>query len=191
MSRLVFELSKLPGVGEKTATRLAYHLLRQDPSYCQSLADAILSAKKKTNLCTECFTFTETPLCKVCSSDKRNRSLICIVEQPTDVYSIEQTGQFDGVYHVLHGVVSPLDGIGPDDIRLRELLPRVKAGTEVILATNPSVEGDATALYIAQLIRPLGVHITKLAHGLPAGGRLEFSDRQTIHKALENRMEMQ
>ncbi len=210
VSKLIFELSKLPGIGEKTAARLSHFILRQGEDYARALSDAILSAKQKTRLCSRCLTFTEIDPCRICSHPSRNQDLICIVERPTDVLSVEQSGQFPGVYHVLHGSLSPLDGIGPEELKIKELLARINQRQhvlgadpkcsasdqqvfpirEVILATNPSVEGEATALFLARLIRPFGIKITKLAHGLPVGGLLEYTDKQTIRKALENRMEM-
>lgn len=192
VSKLIFELSKLPGIGEKTATRLAYHILKQDESYSRHLSDALLNAKQKIVLCHQCFTFTDTDTCRICADTQRDHLLICAVERPSDVYSIEQSGAFKGIYHVLHGVLSPLDGIGPDELKIRELLTRVSAGNvrELIVATNPSVEGEATALYLSRLVKPFGVKMTKLAHGIPVGGMLEYTDRQTIGKALENRMVM-
>ena len=194
VSKLIFELSKLPGIGEKTATRLSYFILRQDSAYAHSLANSIINAKRKTGLCDRCFTFTDVNPCKICSNTERNQKLICVIERPTDALSIEQSGVYKGTYHVLHGSLSPLDGIGPDELKIRELLNRITESTikidELILATNPSVEGEATALYLARMTKPLGVKITKLAHGLPVGGLLEYTDKQTISKALENRMEM-
>jgi recombination protein RecR len=202
VAKLVFELSKLPGIGEKTATRLAYFILKQGADYAQALAEAVLAAKQKIGLCGRCFTFTDTELCRICANPERDAAVICVVERPSDVHSIEQSGAFKGVYHVLHGALSPLDGIGPEELKIRELLGRMSGGApapgaeplpaarEVILATNPSVEGEATALYLARLLKPLGLRITKLAAGLPVGGLLEYTDRQTIGKALENRMEM-
>ncbi|HLD99123.1 MAG TPA: recombination mediator RecR [Bdellovibrionota bacterium] len=194
VSKLIFELAKLPGIGEKTATRLAYFILKQDESYSKALSEAVLNAKTSIRLCTECFTFTELPVCRVCTDPTRNRAIICIVERPSDVFSIEQTGAFRGVYHVLHGALSPLDGIGPEELKIRELLARLNQDQspvqELILGTNPSVEGEATALYLSRLIKPSGLRVTQLAHGLPVGGMLEYTDRQTIGKALENRMEM-
>jgi recombination protein RecR len=192
VSKLIFELSKLPGIGEKTASRLAYHILKQDESYSRNLADALMNAKQKIILCNLCFTFTDTDTCRICSDPTRDHSFICAVERPSDVFSIEQSGAFRGVYHVLHGVLSPLDGIGPDELKIRELIARVSAGSvrELIVATNPSVEGEATALYLSRLARPFAVKMTKLAHGIPVGGMLEYTDRQTIGKALENRMVM-
>jgi recombination protein RecR len=194
VSKLIFELSKLPGIGEKTATRLSYFILKQDESYASSLAEAILNAKRKVGLCDRCFTFTDINPCRTCSNPNRDQGLICIVERPADAFSIEQAGSYRGTYHVLHGALSPLDGIGPDELKIREFLCRLEETSnsirELILATNPSVEGEATALYLARLIKPFGIKLTKLAHGLPVGGTLEYTDRQTIGKAIENRVEI-
>jgi recombination protein RecR len=194
VSKLIFELSKLPGIGEKTATRLAYFVLKQDETYAAALAEALVSAKRKIGLCTVCFTFTDTDPCRICADDSRDRSIVCVVERPSDMNSIEMSGTFKGVYHILHGALSPLDGIGPDELKIRELIERLRAPVvpvrEVLLAMNPSVEGDATSLYLTRLIRPLGIRVTQLAHGIPMGGQLEYTDRQTIGKAIENRMEM-
>jgi recombination protein RecR len=194
VSKLIFELSKLPGIGEKTATRLSYYILKQDEIYARSLSDAILNAKQKTGLCHHCFTFSDTDPCRICANSERDHTVICLVERPADVFAIEQAGVYRGTYHVLHGALSPLEGIGPEELKIRELLSRVGKEdspiTEVILATNPSVEGEATSLYLTRLIKPFGIRVTKLAHGLPVGGMLEYTDRQTINKALENRMEM-
>jgi recombination protein RecR len=195
VSKLIFELSKLPGIGEKTATRLAYHVLKQDESYARALADALVNAKRKIVLCQECCTFTDASPCRLCANPQRDHALVCVVERPSDVLSIEQSGAFRGVYHVLHGVLSPLDGIGPEDLKIHELMHRLKEKPEatpvreLIFATNPSVEGEATSLYLIRLLKPLGFKLTKLAHGIPVGGQLEYTDRQTIGKALENRME--
>lgn len=192
VSRLIFELSKLPGIGEKTATRLAYFILKQDSEYSRNLSEAITQAKSRIGLCQSCFTFSDVQPCKICSDPQRDRGVICVVERPSDVLSIDQSGTHRGLYHVLHGVLSPLDGVGPEELKIRELLARVSESDarEVILAMNPSVEGEATALYLSKLIRPLGVKVTQLASGLPVGGMLEYTDRQTISKALQNRMEM-
>ncbi len=194
VSKLIFELSKLPGIGEKTATRLSYFILKQDETYAATLADAILNAKKKIILCDRCYTFTDINPCRICLNPNRDQSLVCVVERPADVLSIEQSGTYRGTYHVLHGFLSPLDGIGPDDLKIRELLGRLaetsKSIRELILATNPSVEGEATALYLSRLVKPFGIRLTKLAHGLPVGGTLEYTDRQTIGKAIENRVEI-
>ena len=200
VSKLIYELSKLPGIGEKTATRLTYHVLKQDESYARALSEALMNAKHKIRLCTQCFTFTDNDPCRICAKTERDHGLICVVERPSDVFSIEQSGSYKGVYHVLHGALSPLDGIGPEELKVRELLGRLHPGQEgrhdpaqvreLILATNPSVEGEATALYLARLIKPLGIRLTKLASGLPVGGMIEYTDRQTLGRALENRMEM-
>ncbi len=194
ISKLIFELSKLPGIGERTATRLSYFILKQDASYAESLAEAILNAKHKIGLCQHCFTFTDMDSCKICENSERDHGLICIVERPADVFSIEQACIYNGVYHVLHGTLSPLEGIGPEELKIQEFLIRLsntaKPVRELILATNPSVEGEATALYLARLTKHLGVRMTKLAHGLPVGGLLEYTDKQTLGKALENRMEL-
>lgn len=194
VSKLIFELSKLPGIGEKTATRLAYFVLKQDVQYSKSLAEALLNAKQKIGLCTHCFTFTDTNPCRICANPDRDASVICVVERPADVLSIEQAGAHRGLYHVLHGALSPLDGVGPEELKIRELLERMRLGMgqikELILATNPSVEGEATSLYLTKLLKPFEIKLTKLAHGLPVGGLLEYTDRQTIGKAMENRVEM-
>ena len=193
LGKLIFELSKLPGIGGKTANRLAYFILKQSDQYANALSDALMNAKKMTLLCDACCNFTDINPCRICTSE-RDPSLICIVEKPSDIAPIEQSGVFRGVYHVLHGVLSPLDGIGPEELKIRELIQRIQNGTpsvqELIFATNPSVEGDATALYISKLVQPVGVKLSKLAHGIPVGGQLEFTDHQTIGRALENRMEI-
>lgn len=198
LSKLIFELSKLPGIGEKTATRLAYFILNQDPAYSESLAQALRDAKSKLKLCTQCFNFAEAKLesvetlCEICSDPKRDVSQICVVERPSDVTPIERTATYRGVYHVLHGLLSPLDGIGPEDIKLKELLVRLKNidAHEVIFALNPSVEGEATTLYLSRLLKPIGIKLSQVAYGIPFGGTIEFTDRQTLGKALENRTEM-
>lgn len=192
VAKLIFELSKLPGIGEKTATRLAYYILKQDGQFAQSLATALIEAKTKIGLCDSCYTFTDVSPCRLCSDAERQRQIVCVVERPADVMAIEQSSCHRGVYHVLHGALSPLDGVGPDDLKIHELLDRLKTGSiqELILATNPSVEGEATAMYIGRLVKMLGVKVTKLAHGIPVGGTLEYSDRQTIGKALQNRVEI-
>jgi recombination protein RecR len=194
VSKLIFELSKLPGIGEKTATRLAYFILKQDSSYAAGLAEAVVAAKQKVGLCSTCFTFTDSDPCRICSDSSRDRAMICVIERPSDMNSVEMSGNYRGAYHVLHGALSPLDGIGPDELKIRELMGRLRSPVapvrEVLLAMNPSVEGDATSLYLTRLIRPLGIRVTQLAHGIPMGGQLEYTDRQTIGKAIENRMEM-
>lgn len=194
VGKLVFELSKLPGIGEKTATRLAYFILKQDLSYAKSLSEAVLAAKQRTGLCVVCFNFSDDERCTICSQMHRDVSRICVVERPSEIGAIEGTGVFSGFYHVLHGALSPLDGIGPGDLRIEELIQRIQKSngiiSEVILATNPSVEGEATSMYLTQQLKRCGVKITKLAHGLPIGGMLEYIDRLTVGKAIENRTEM-
>lgn len=198
LTQLVHELSKLPGIGEKSATRLAYHLLNADADRVRRLTDALLQAKEKIHLCCNCFTYTEADLCEICANPLRNQDAICVVERPSDVRALEASGKFKGTYHVLHGTLSPVDGIGPDQIRVQELLRRVRAWMdvgadlskkEIVLALNPSVEGEATALYITRLMKPLGVRVYKIAYGLPMGGSIEYADRGTLGRALENRTE--
>ncbi len=188
--RLISEFSKLPGVGEKTAMRLAYYVLRTDAHDIQQLTEALTAAKERVRFCEECFTFTELSPCQTCTSPSRNRLLVCVIEKPADLMAIENSQRFTGQYHVLHGVLSPLDGIGPDQLRIRELIARIAKNQiqEVILALNPTVEGEATGVYLTKLLSPLGVTVTKIAHGIPVGGVLEYIDRQTIGRALENRV---
>lgn len=190
IAKLILELAKLPGVGEKTAMRLAYHVLRTDESDVRALAETLLNAKSKVRFCEICFTFTEETPCHNCSNPQRKSDIICVVEKPSDVLAIENSQRFHGRYHVLHGVLSPLDGIGPDQIRIKELLTRIGQGEvrEVILAINPTVEGEATSVYLTKLLKPLGVVVSKIAHGIPVGGVLEYVDRQTIGRAIENRV---
>ncbi len=194
ISKLIFELSKLPGIGEKTATRLTYFILKQDAEYSKSLAQALLDAKSKIYFCSRCYTFTDQDPCRICANHERDASLLCIVERPADVFSIEQSGTYRGFYHVLHGALSPLDGIGPEELKIRELLERIRKNgeliREIILATNPSVEGEATSLYLIRLLKPLGLKLTQLAHGLPVGGFIEYTDRQTLGRAITHRVEI-
>lgn len=194
LTQLVHELSKLPGIGEKSATRLAFHLLNADSERVKRLTDALLRAKEKIHLCSNCFTYTEEDLCEICSNPLRSQDSICVVERPSDVRALESSGKFKGTYHVLHGTLSPVDGIGPDQIRVQELLRRVNrwevtSNKELVMALNPSVEGEATALYISRLLRPMGVKLSKIAYGLPMGGSIEYADRGTLGRALENRTE--
>ena len=192
VSRLIEELSRLPGVGPKTASRLAYYLLRAPVEQALSLADVIRQVKEQTVLCSVCFNIAESSPCPICSAAERDQALICVVEEPLDVLAIERTRLYHGLYHVLHGAISPVEGIGPEELRVRELLGRVKANTvrELLLATNPNLEGEATAMYIARLVQPLGIRVTRLARGLPIGGDLEYADEVTLAQALEGRREV-
>jgi len=189
VSRLVDEFSRLPGIGPKTAQRLTYHLLRMPAEQALALADAISQVKQRVHLCSVCFNVTEGDLCEICSAPTRDRSLICVVEEPLDVLALERTSSYSGVYHVLHGALSPVDGIGPAELKIDALIERVQAGParEVILATNPNVEGEATSSYIARLLAPSNVKVTRLARGLPVGGDLEYADDVTLRRALEGR----
>ncbi|MDE7086857.1 MAG: recombination mediator RecR, partial [Clostridia bacterium] len=174
IGRLINQFTKLPGVGKKTAQRYAYKIIDMSPEEARQFAESILDCKKKVRYCSVCGNFSEEDVCDICK--KRDKSLICVVKEPKDVIALEKLREYKGVYHVLHGVISPMDGIGPNDIRIKELLARVGEGvTEVIIATNPDVEGDATAMYIAKLLKPLGVTVTRLAHGIPIGGEIEYT----------------
>jgi len=192
VSRLIEELSKLPGIGPKSAARLTYYLLRIPEAEARALAEAIIAVKEKTVLCSSCQNITDSNPCAVCASKERDHSIICVVKDPLDIMALERTGRYRGLYHVLHGVLSPMDGIGPDDLKIKELLQRLKAGSvsEVILATNPNLEGEATAMYLQRLLSPFGVRLTRLARGLPVGGDLEYADEVTLTHALEGRREM-
>ena len=192
LAKLVENLRSLPGIGGKTASRLAYHILEMDKQKSVALAEAIVEAKNKITYCNICFNLTDTNPCKICSSELRDDSVICVVEEPRDVAAMERMREFKGLYHVLHGYLSPLDGRGLDDIKIKELLTRLYSGkvNEIIMATNPNVEGEATAMYIAKLLKPIGVKVTRIAHGLPIGGDLEYADEVTLSKALENRREI-
>ncbi|MCC8135971.1 MAG: recombination mediator RecR [Ruminococcus sp.] len=189
---LAEKFASLPGIGMKSAQRLAYHVMSMDDEAVEEFAQALLDAKKNVHKCKCCQNLTEKELCPICSDDERDRRIICVVESPKDVTAFERTREYNGVYHVLHGLLSPMDGITPDKLSIRELLARVGDGSvqEVIMATNPTVEGDATALYIANLLKPLGIRVTRLAFGLPVGGILEYADEVTLYKALENRNNM-
>ncbi|MEW6307934.1 MAG: recombination mediator RecR [Bacillota bacterium] len=192
IARLIDELGKLPGIGPKTAQRLAYHIFALSRDQVASLAQALVDMKERVGICSVCCNLTDTDPCRVCGSANRDKSTICVVEEPRDVVAMERTREYRGHYHVLHGAISPLEGVGPDDIRLRELLQRLTGSevTEVILATNTDVEGETTAMYIARLLKPLGVKVTRLARGLPVGGDLEYADEVTLSKAMEGRGEM-
>ncbi len=192
VSRLIDEFSRLPGIGPKTASRLTFYLLRSSKEQSLTLAEAIGQLKERIILCSVCFNITESNPCAVCQDEGRERSLICVVEEPLDVLAIERTGEYHGLYHVLHGAISPMDGIGPAELRIRELLERLKSGLvkEVLIATNPNLEGEATAMYLARQITSLGIRVTRLARGLPVGGDLEYADAVTLTQALEGRREM-
>lgn len=189
---LIDELSRLPGIGPKSASRLTYFLLRQPPEQSKSLADALVEMKEHTRFCSICFNMTEADPCPLCQDEQREATSICVVEEPLDVIAIERTRAFKGRYHVLHGAISPVEGIGPDDLRIKELLSRLQSRkiNEVILATNPSYEGEATSMYLQKQIAPLGIKVTRLARGLPIGGDLEYADETTLARALEGRNEM-
>jgi len=192
ISRLIEAFSKLPGIGEKNATRLAFHILRAPTEFAESLSKAITDTKRKVTLCPICFSFTSENICEICRDDKREKTAICVVEEPLDLIAIERSGEFDGRYHVLHGVISPIEGVGPEDLRIKELIERLKMDNvkEVIIATNPSVEGEATALYLAKIIKPLGIEVSRIAHGIPMGGDIEYIDEITLGKAMRDRKRM-
>jgi recombination protein RecR len=192
VARLIEELHRLPGIGPKSAQRLAYHILRSTQEEAQALAEAILEVKDKIKLCSVCQNTTDIDPCLTCTDDARDRSLICVVEEPLDILAIERTRGHRGLYHVLHGSISPMEGIGPEQLKIRELLERLRDGTvtEVIMATNPNLEGEATSMYVGRLLQPLGVRVTRLARGLPMGGDLEYADDLTLARALENRQEL-
>lgn len=189
VERAIHELSKLPGIGRKSAQRHVFHLLKSSEEDVQSLAQALLDIKSKVRYCSICFNITEAEPCPVCRNENRDRSTICVVEEANDVVALENTGEYKGLYHVLGGVLSPLDGVGPDDLRVKELLSRLSETVkEVIVATNPNTEGEATAIYLSRLIKPLGIKLTRIARGIPVGAELEYADEITIARALENRV---
>jgi len=192
LNSLVDELSRLPGIGEKTAQRLAFFILRSPNIRAERLAQAIVEVKEKILFCSQCSGITETDPCSLCTDPARDRSLICVVEDPSDVFLVERTGVFKGLYHVLMGALSPLDGIGPEQLKIDMLLERVDAGgvREIICATNPNMEGEATVLYLAKLMKPRGIRLTRLAHGLPVGGHLEYADEVTLSRSLEGRHDL-
>ena len=192
IAMMAAQLSRLPGIGRKTAGRLAYHLLSRSDAEAKAFADAILEAKEKIHYCKCCQNLTDLELCPVCTDEGRDRSVICVVEDPRDVMAFERTREYNGLYHVLHGAISPMDGIGPDSLRIKELMARLAGDEikEIIMATNPTVEGEATASYISRLIRPMGVKVTRLAYGIPVGGDLEYADEITLSRALEGRNEI-
>ena len=192
INNLIRELCKLPGIGEKTATRLTFFILRQPPQYAQGLAQALIDVKERVKLCSVCLNLTELDPCDICSDPKRDPSVICVVEDPTDVIAIEKIHQFQGKYHILHGTISPLDGVGPDDIKIKELISRLKNSQvrEVIVATNASVEGETTALYLSKILNPMGINLTRLASGIPIGSDLEYIDASTLSRAFEARRQL-
>jgi recombination protein RecR len=192
IARLVKELARLPGIGEKTAQRLAFHVLEAGPEYAQALAEAVVGVVRDVRCCSVCQTLTEQDPCAICSDDRRDRRIICVVEGVPDLLAVERTREFRGRYHVLHGALSPLDGVGPSDLKIRELLLRLEQepAEEVLVATNPDVEGEATALYLQKLLKPLGLRLTRIAQGLPMGGDLEFADQATLARALTGRREL-
>jgi recombination protein RecR len=192
VARLIEALQRLPGIGPKTAQRLTFFLLKRPIDEVRELSESLLAVKERIVACRACFNVTDEDPCRICADPRRDDQVVCVVEEPNDLLAMERTGEFRGRYHVLLGALSPLDGIGPDDIKVRELLARLDGGgvTEVILATNPNVEGEATALYLAKLLRPLGVRVTRIARGLPVGGDLEYADQVTLSKALEGRREI-
>ncbi len=191
IQRLIQRLARLPGIGEKTATRLAFHILRAPEAHARELAQALLEVREKVRLCSVCCNLTEVDPCAICSDARRDPHILCVVGQPTDVLAIERSGDYRGRHHVLHGVLSPLDGVGPEDLRIAELVRRLDGSVhEVILATSPNVEGEATAMYLAKLIKPLGPRVTRIASGVPIGGELEYVDQVTLTRAIEGRREV-
>lgn len=192
LQNLIEEFEKLPGIGSKTARRLAYYVINLPKEKTDKFARAIVEAKEKIKYCSICQNFSEEDICSLCKSDERDKSVICVVESPKDVLSMERTHEFKGLYHVLHGTISPMDGVGPDDIKIKELMARIATGEvkELIMATNPNIEGETTAMYISKLAKPFGVKVTRIASGVPVGGELEFADEITLSKALLWRVEI-
>ena len=189
LQKLIDELGKLPGVGPKSAQRIAFHLIKIPEQEALSLANAIQQAKQKVRFCETCFNMSDEVICEICSDSQRDSSLVCVVEEPRDIVALERTREYKGLYHVLQGAINPIDGIGPEQLKIRELLERLKGNTvvEVILCTNPNIEGEATAMYLAKLIEPLGIQVSRIASGLPVGGDLEYADELTLGRALEGR----
>ncbi len=192
IGNLIEQLSKLPGIGKKTAQRLAFYILEMEDMEVEKLSNSIINAKEKIRLCSICCNLTDDDPCYICKDTTRDKSTICVVEGPKDIIAMEKSKEYKGEYHVLHGVISPMDNVGPKDIKVKELLDRLTDGVvqEIILATNPTVEGEATAIYLSKLIKPLGIKVTRIAHGIPVGGDLEYFDEVTISKAMENRREI-
>jgi len=192
LAKLIESFERLPGIGHKTAQRLAFYMLGLPEEEALAMADAIVTAKRSVRYCKVCQNLTDGEVCALCANDKRDESIVCVMESPKDVVQMEKTHEFSGVYHVLHGAISPMENIGPEDIRIKELLARLADGTvkEVIMATNPNLEGEATAMYISKLIKPLGIKVTRIAYGVPVGGDLEYADEVTLSKAMQLRIEI-
>ena len=192
LNELINQFSRLPGIGKKTAQRLAYSIIEQPPERAKQFAEALINAREKIHLCKVCQTLTDKDICDFCSDEKRDKTTVCVVEDPRDVMAFERTREYKGVYHVLHGVISPLDGVGPEQLKLKKLMTRLSSGEvkEIIMATNPTVEGEATASYISRLVKPMGIKVTRLAYGIPVGGDLEYADEYTLARALEGRNEI-
>ncbi len=193
LNRLINELNKLPGIGGKTAQRLAFHILSLSDKEAEALAESIVSAKKGLRYCSVCGNLTDQDICRICSDTERDQTVICVVETPQDVAAMERIREYHGLYHVLHGAISPAEGIGPNDINLKSLITRLQGGSpvqEIIIATNPNIEGEATAMYISRLLKPAGIKVTRIAHGIPVGGDLEYADEVTLLKAVEGRREI-
>lgn len=192
LTELIAQFERLPGIGKKTAQRLAFSILEQPPERAEKFAEALVNARRKIHFCKVCQSLTDMDICSICGDSERDRSVICVVEDPKDVMAFERTREYGGTYHVLHGVISPLDGVGPDQLRIKELMARLGSGevTEIIMATNPTVEGEATASYLSRLIKPMGIKVTRLAYGIPVGGDLEYADEFTLARALEGRNEI-
>lgn len=192
LTELIAQFERLPGIGRKTAQRLAYSILEQPPERAEKFAEALVNARRKIHFCKVCHGLTDKEVCDICDDSRRDRSVICVVAEPKDIVAFERTREYAGVYHVLHGVISPLDGIGPDQLRIKELIARLGSGevNEIIMATNPTVEGEATASYISRLVKPMGIKVTRLAYGIPVGGDLEYADEFTLARALEGRNEI-
>ena len=192
LGNLVDQLAKLPGIGRKSAQRLAFHILKQPEKEAQLLAEAILTAKAKIHYCSLCYNLTDKELCPICSNPERDQTVLCVVEDARDVVALERAHQFHGLYHVLHGAISPMDGVGPDQLKIKELLQRLQVhpAEEIIIATNTSIEGEATAMYLSNLLKPLGIKVTRIAQGLPVGGDIQYADEVTLARAFEGRWEI-
>lgn len=192
LTELIAQFERLPGIGKKTAQRLAFSILDQPPERAEKFAEALVNARRKIHFCKVCEGLTDKDICDICDDSRRDRTVICVVAEPKDVMAFERTREYNGMYHVLHGVISPMDGIGPDQLRIKELMTRLGSGevTEIIMATNPTVEGEATASYISRMIKPMGIKVTRLAYGIPVGGDLEYADEFTLARALEGRNEI-